>query len=162
MSRDRRPLGAPSDVHDVREDRLLRLVAEQARLEARARRQPPHPPLSRAGRGLELVRDRRSDVRRPSLGTFSSLSDTVCDARRRTSIANGVRRRSKRYSASARSGGGASGAAETPIASGGAGGASVMSTSSSLLRATTIVQPGSSGRPGTVTADGAPLDRWDA
>ena len=52
---------------------------------------------------------------------------------------------------------GASGAAETPIASGGAGGTTVMSTSSSFLRATRIVEPGSSCRPRTKSASGSSM-----
>src|SRR5215216_2167227 len=60
---DRRPLGAPADVPDMREDRLLRLIPQPAR-------QPPCPrgrssglAVRRAGRGLVVVRRRRRDVR---------------------------------------------------------------------------------------------------
>jgi predicted Zn-dependent protease with MMP-like domain len=46
-------------VHDVRKDRLLRLVAEQARHCAWTRERPSDHSLSRARRGLELVLRRR-------------------------------------------------------------------------------------------------------
>ena len=61
---DRRPLGAPAHVHDLREDRLLRLVAEPPRARGTRRGRAPDRPLGRAGRGLELVLRRRGRVRR--------------------------------------------------------------------------------------------------
>src|SRR5690348_3118546 len=52
---DRRPVGPPSHVRDVREDRLLRLLAQPPRVAARAGGRTPDRPLRRARRGLELV-----------------------------------------------------------------------------------------------------------
>src|SRR5689334_23829923 len=63
MSEDRRSVDAPPDVRNLREDRLLRLVAEPPRVEARARSRSPYRPLGRARRGLELVLRRRGRVR---------------------------------------------------------------------------------------------------
>src|SRR6185295_2758331 len=70
---DRRQLGAPAHVHDVREDRVLRLLAESPRHPSRRRIRTSHHPLRRAGRGLELVLRRRSRLRTGSVVTLPEL-----------------------------------------------------------------------------------------
>ena len=52
LPEDRRPVGAPADVPGVRQGRLLRQLAEQARDRALPRDRAPADPLGRAGRGL--------------------------------------------------------------------------------------------------------------
>src|SRR3954468_4325704 len=64
MPQDRRPLGAPSPLSVVRHDPLLRLVAQPARQQARARVRPSDRAVRRARRGLELVLRRRGHVPR--------------------------------------------------------------------------------------------------
>ena len=83
---DRRPLGAPAHVRDLREDRLLRLVAEPARVPARARGRAPDRPLRRARRGLELVLRRRGRVRGRRDGAAAAASATPSGSRRRTTL----------------------------------------------------------------------------
>ena len=63
LPRDRGNVGAPAHVHVLRQDRLLRLLAEPARNTPRRRVRPPDHPLRRAGRGLELVLPRQPRVR---------------------------------------------------------------------------------------------------
>src|SRR5712691_3049410 len=76
MPEDRKRLGASPHVHDVREDRLLRFIAEQARNRTRTRERPSDHSLRRARRGLELVLPRRSGVRvRLTVGLRSQLLD---------------------------------------------------------------------------------------
>ncbi len=60
---DRQPLGAHAHVHGVRNDRLLRRLIQQARVEARPRGLAPDHRVGRAGRGLELVLHRQPRVR---------------------------------------------------------------------------------------------------
>src|SRR5207249_3169439 len=62
VSEDRKQLGAPAHVHDVREDRLLRLVAEQACNRTWTRERPSDHSFRRAWRGLELVLPGRTGV----------------------------------------------------------------------------------------------------
>src|SRR3954462_5937341 len=64
MPEDRLDLGASADVHGVRQDRLLRRLAQPSRVEARARGLASHHQVGRARRGLELVLRRRGRVRR--------------------------------------------------------------------------------------------------
>ncbi|CAA9527597.1 MAG: hypothetical protein AVDCRST_MAG67-4172, partial [uncultured Solirubrobacteraceae bacterium] len=59
---DRRALGAPADVPELRQGRLLRQLAQPPRHRASRGVQPPGRPLRRARRGLELVLPRRDDV----------------------------------------------------------------------------------------------------
>ena len=66
-------LGAPAHVHDVRQDRLLRLLAEPPRDPPCRRVRPPDHPLRRAGRGLELVLHRRGRVRPGPVMTLPEL-----------------------------------------------------------------------------------------
>src|SRR5262249_32253234 len=61
---DRGPLGPPADVHDLRQDRLLRLVAESPCETACEGGRRPDRPVGGAGRRLELVLHRRGGVRR--------------------------------------------------------------------------------------------------
>src|SRR4051794_27530210 len=55
VSEDRRTLGPPARVHDLRGNRLLRQLAEPARDQARARYRAPDRALTRAGRELVLL-----------------------------------------------------------------------------------------------------------
>src|SRR5439155_11458374 len=74
---DRKRLGASAHVHDVREDRLLRLIAEQARNRTWRRERPSDHSLCRARRGLELVLPRRGGVYVPAaVGPARSASET--------------------------------------------------------------------------------------
>src|SRR5438034_8007157 len=63
LPRDRLALGASAHVPDLRQDRLLRLITEPARPQARGRRRSSARPFRRAGRGLELLLRRRRRVR---------------------------------------------------------------------------------------------------
>src|SRR5215218_3333753 len=63
VRKDRLHLGSPPNVHDLRQDRLLRLIAEPSRDRACGPERPPDHSLGRARRGLELVLHRRSRLR---------------------------------------------------------------------------------------------------
>ena len=63
MPRERRHLGAPADVPELRADRVLRQLAQPARIAPRARDRARDRSLGRAGGGLELVLRRRGRVR---------------------------------------------------------------------------------------------------
>src|SRR5262245_30677918 len=69
MPEDRRPLGAPADVPELRQGRLLRQLAEPACHGALPRGRSPADPLRRAGRGLVLLLRRRPRVRAPGTVT---------------------------------------------------------------------------------------------
>src|SRR5690348_13405185 len=62
MPEDRSPLGAPEDVPRVRQDRMLRQLAQPARNRALPRIRASADPLRAAGGGLELVLRGRADV----------------------------------------------------------------------------------------------------
>src|SRR5690242_4250516 len=64
MPQDRRPLGPSADVPELRDDPLLRLVAQPARQQARGGVRAPDRALGPARRGLELVLRRRGHVPR--------------------------------------------------------------------------------------------------
>src|SRR5215208_3863336 len=64
VPQDWRGVGQPAHGSEVRQGGLLRQLAQPPRLQARRRGQPSLPALHSAGRGLELVRDRRSRLRR--------------------------------------------------------------------------------------------------
>src|SRR5436190_19954066 len=66
MPADRRGLGHPAPVPDVRPRRLLRQLAGPARDEALPRQRPSRHPLVRAGRGLGLLLPGRAVPRRAS------------------------------------------------------------------------------------------------
>ena len=70
---DRWPLAPPAYVHDMRQDRLLRLLAQPPRQPARARGIASDHPLRRAGRELELVLPGRGRVRGPAGGPVMSV-----------------------------------------------------------------------------------------
>ncbi|CAA9272025.1 MAG: hypothetical protein AVDCRST_MAG41-3007, partial [uncultured Corynebacteriales bacterium] len=55
LPRRRHPLGAPARVPDLRQGRLLRLLAAAARQPARRGGRAPGHPVVRAGRALALV-----------------------------------------------------------------------------------------------------------
>src|SRR5262245_38618598 len=59
----RRHLGASAHVHELRQDRLLRLLTQPPRDGPRPRVGPSDHPLGGAGRGLELVLRRRGCLR---------------------------------------------------------------------------------------------------
>ncbi|CAA9477227.1 MAG: hypothetical protein AVDCRST_MAG30-546, partial [uncultured Solirubrobacteraceae bacterium] len=61
---DRRLVDAPARVPDLREDRLLRRLAQPPRDRPRARDGASDHPLRRARRGLVLLLSRRARVRR--------------------------------------------------------------------------------------------------
>ena len=94
---DRRPLGPSPALPDVRQDRLLRLLAQPARQQARGRRRASDRALGRARRGLELVLRGRAHVprdapseprpagrpgRRPPAGARRSRAARLPDAHR--------------------------------------------------------------------------------
>src|SRR3954447_11344580 len=66
MPAHRGPVGPPAHVHVVRRGRLLRLVAQPAREQARGGHRPSHRPLHGARRGVVVVLRRRSRLRRPA------------------------------------------------------------------------------------------------
>ena len=55
MRQDRRPVGAPADVSDLRRDALLRQLAEPAHHEARPRDRTSRGRISRAGGALAVL-----------------------------------------------------------------------------------------------------------
>src|SRR5438093_4639979 len=80
MPQDRQQLGAPAPVPAMRARRVLRPVAEQARIGPFPRPGPPHRPVLREGRGLDLVLRRRGLPGAQLTGVSTASTTTRCDA----------------------------------------------------------------------------------